>query len=192
MGDLTSNFSYYEFKPHGAPRSWRPNSEYQELLIKELAENLQVVRSELPEGCYMKITSGVRTLSDYNRLINKGYKPSKTSDHNCGVAIPLEKHEKKFKKFGETYNFSVGAADVVAVGMSVKELFNLSVKLYQGGKCNFGQIIYEYDPNDGDEWVHYGNSLKDLFAPQVVSMINRSRFMKSVNGGRSYEIATSV
>jgi len=192
MGDITPNFSYYEFRPHGASKSWRPSSKYQNILITNLAENLQVVRSEIPKGCYMRLTNGVRTLADFSRLENKGYHPSKTSDHNCGVAIKLEKHDRKYKIFGETYNFAVGAGDVIPVGISVKELFNLSVKLTQGGKCDFGQVIYEYDPNDGDEWVHYGGSLKDLFAPQIVDMINRTKFLKSLNGGRTYQVATSV
>jgi len=192
MGDITKNFSYYEFRPNGSTKSWMPSSEYQKILLNELAENLQVIRSELPDGCYMEVTSGVRGLDDYNRLKKLGYKPSKTSDHNCGVSIPLPKHDRKYKKFGETYNFSVGAADIVPVGMPVTDLFNLSVKLTQGGKCDFGQVIYEKDPNSGKEWVHYGNSLKDLFAPQIIDMINRTQFMKTLNGGRNYEIATSV
>jgi len=191
MGDITKNFSYSEFRPKKATKSWMPTSEYQKLLIDELAENLQVVRSEMPSG-YMKITSGVRDKNDYERLKRLGYNPSRTSDHNCGLAIELPKHDRKYKKFGDTYNFAVGAADVVPVGMSAKELFNLSVKLVQGGKCNFGQVIYEKDPNSGAEWVHYGNSLKDLFAPQIIDMINRTQFMKTTDGGRTYSVSTSV
>jgi len=192
MGDITKNFSYYEFRPHGTPKSWLPTSEYQKLLVDTLAENLQTVRSEMPSDSWMKITSGVRTLSDYQRLKNAGYKPSKTSDHNFGVSIPLDKHTSKYKKFGDTYNFSVGAVDVQPSGMSTKDLFNLSVKLVQGNQCDFGQVIYEYDPNTGAEWVHYGNSLAELFTYVIVDMINRTQFMKTLDGGRTYQICTSV
>lgn len=192
MGDITKNFSNYEFRPHGKPRSWVPGSEYQKLLIVNLAENLQVVRSEMPPDSWMNITNAVRELSDFQRLTLMGYKPSKTSDHNCGVAVPLEKYTDKYKKFGDTYNFAVGAADVQSVGFSIKELFNLSVKLTQGGKCDFGQIIYEYDPNRKSEWVHYGGSLDWLFKSPIINMINRTKFMKSTDGGRSYKVATSV
>ena len=192
MGDITRNFSYYEFRPYNAPKSWTPTSEYQKLLIDGLANNLQVVRSEMPPRCWMRITNSVRTLPDYTRLKNKGYNPSKTSDHNCGVSIPLAKHTRKYKIFGDTYNFAVGAADGQSVGMSIKDLFNLSVKLTQGGKCDFGQVIYEYDPNKGNEWVHYGGSLKGLFKDPIIDMINRTQFMKSVDGGRNYEICTSL
>jgi len=192
MGDITKNFSFHEFKPKKATKSWVPTSEYQRALLTQLAENLQVIRSEIPEDCYMRITSGVRTLEDYDRLKKLGYRPSKTSDHYCGVAIPLPKHDRKYKKFGETYNFAVGAADIVPVGMSTEDLFNLSVKLTQGGKCDFGQVIYEKDPSSGAEWVHYGNSLKELFAPQIVDMINRTQFLKTLDGGRTYQISTSV
>jgi hypothetical protein len=192
MGDITKNFSYYEFGPKGSPKAWIPTSQYQKILLDSLANNLQVIRSEIPEGSYMRITSGVRTLSDYNRLKNQGYRPSKTSDHNCGVSIPLASHTNKFKIFGETYNFAVGAADIQPIGISTKELFNLSVRLTQGGKCDFGQIIYEYDPSSKQEWIHYGGSLKELFSEIIIDMINRDKFLKSVDGGRTYQIATSV
>ena len=140
----------------------------------------------------MKVTSGVRVLSDYERLILAGYKPSKTSDHNCGVSIPLEPGTKKFKKFGETYNFAVGASDIFPVGMGVWDLFKLSFRLTKEGMCDFGQIIYEKNPEDGKEWVHYGGSLKELFTEEVIKMINRHKFMKSIDGGRSYSIVNNI
>lgn len=191
MGDITDNFSYYEFRPHHADRSWRPTSKYQALLIKKLAENLQVVREELPPKCYMKITSGVRTLSDYSRLKNAGYRPSKTSDHNCGVSIPLDKTSFKREKFGDTYNFAVGAADVVPVGLSVKTLFNLTVKLVKLGRCDFGQVIYEKGKN-GAEWVHFGASIKTLFCDDIVKLVNRVQFLASFNGGKNYQVCENV
>ena len=108
---ITKNFSFYEFRPKGRPKSWMPTSEFQKRLIVNLAKNLQTVRTALPNGSWIQITSGVRSASDYTRLIKAGYRPSKTSDHNFGNAVQLNTNTAKYKKFGPTYNFSVGAAD---------------------------------------------------------------------------------
>lgn len=192
MGDITKNFSFYEFRPKGQPKTWKPNSFYQKILLENLAKNLQVIRNHTPEGSYMKITSGVRLLSDYERLRNKGYYPSKTSDHNCGVSIKLDKGSHKFKKFGETYNFSIGAADVVPVNLKVWDLFKLSFRLTKESMCDFGQIIYERNPLNGSEWVHYGNSLKPFFNKKIIDLIAKIQFMKSIDGGKSYSIVNSI
>jgi len=192
LGDITKNFSFYEFKPKNEPKSWKPNSYYQKMLITTLAKNLQIIRNKLPSGSYMKVTSGVRLLSDYERLKAAGYRPSKTSDHNCGVAIKLKPDTFKFKKFGETYNFSVGAADIVSVGMSVWDLFKLSFRLTKESMCDFGQIIYEKIPGTEIEWIHYGNSLKHFFSSHIIKMISRQKFLKSLDGGKTYEIIDNI
>lgn len=192
MGDITPNFSYYEFRPKGQPTSWAPNSEYQKILIDKLALNLQIVKSEMPKNSYMKITSGVRLLSDYNRLIDSGYKPSKTSDHNFGVSIPLEKGDKKILKFGETYNFAVGASDIVPVGMKVWDLFKLSFRLIKEQMCDFGQVIYEKNPKNGSEWIHYGNNPSDFFSKEIIKLIDRKKFLQSTDGGNSYSIINNI
>ena len=192
MSDLTKNFSFSEFRPKNSPSTWTPNSIYQKMLIVNLAENLQIVRDKMPTGSYMKITSGVRLLSDYDRLRASGYNPSKTSDHNCGVSIPLINGTKKFKKFGETYNFAIGAADIVSIGMSTWDLFKLSFRLTKEGVCNFGQIIYEKNPTNGSEWVHYGNNLENFYSKKIIDMIGRQKFMKSIDGGTSYSIVNSI
>lgn len=192
MGDITRNFSYYEFRPKGRPKTWKPSNEWRKLLIKNLAKNLQVVRSAMKKGCWMILTSAVRSDADYTRLIKLGYKPSKTSDHNTGLAIRLAAGSRKFKKYGETYNFSVGAGDVVSKGMSVYDLFKLAVKLNKAGKCDFGQIIYEYRPATKKrrkaEWVHFGGSINSLFSPMVVKFLARTKYMKSLDGGKTYSV----
>jgi len=185
MGNITQNFSFYEFRPHDKSKSWLPDNDYQEFLLRILATNLQVVRDKIPDGSYMKITSGVRTPSDYDRLILSGYRPSSTSDHYCGTAINILDYRKR-KKFGSTYNFSVGAADVQPVGITARQLFNLSFRLVKEQMCDFGQVIYEKNPSTGAEWVHYGNSLKKLFSEKIISMIGRIQFMQSIDGGLTY------
>ena len=191
MGDITKNFSYSEYRPKGSPKTWMPESDYQQRLIDNHASNLQVVRNELPDGCYMKITSGVRTESDFDRLIAKGYHPSATSDHYCGNIVPISEYSSKYKKYGPLYMFSVGAADVEPFGIKVYDLFKLSVKLTREGKCDFGQVIYEKDPITGKEWVHYGASIKDIFSSSIVRFIDRTQFMQSLDGGKTYSVVTN-
>jgi len=185
---ITKNFSFYEFKPKGKPRVWLPSSSYQRKLIVNLAENLQIVRSAMPKG-YIQITSGVRSAEDYTRLVKAGYRPSKTSDHNCGNAVPLTINSRKYKKYGPTYNFSVGAADCVSRGFPVYELFRLAQELVNKGKCKFGQVIYEENPRSGAQWVHFGGDPGFVFSERIVAFINRTQFLQSLDGGRSYQVA---
>ena len=191
MGDITPNFSFYEFRPYGKIKSWVPDNDYQEFLLRMLADNLQIIRNNFPIGAFMKVTSGVRTLDDFERLIRAGYTPSSTSDHYCGTAVKTINHVKR-KKFGDTYNFAVGAADIEPVGITAKQLFNLSFRLVKEQMCDFGQVIYEKDPARGKEWVHYGNSLKRILSKEMISRIGRIQFMQSIDGGRSYTEVTSI
>lgn len=192
MGDISKNFSYSEYKPHGASYSWIPDSKYQKLLINNLTKDLQVVRSEMSSGCYMKITSAVRTLSDYHRLKNKGHNPSQTSDHFFGASIKLNKNSKKFSIFGDTYNFASGASDIVAVGMSNWDLFELTFNLVNSGACDFKQVIYEKNETTGVDWIHYGGSIYSLFSPEIVELLKKPKFMKSLDNGKSYSVVNSI
>lgn len=192
MGDITKNFSYYEFKPRTESKSWVPESEYQKILLVNLAENLQVIRNNVPRNSYMRVSSGVRNKNDFDRLTSLGYHPSKTSDHNFGLSVELDENSLKYKKFGRTYNFSVGASDIIAVGMKTWDLFKLSFQLTKEGMCDFGQIIYEKDPNSNAEWIHYGNNPSLFFSEKIVHLINRSKFLKSLNGGRGYSVVDGI
>lgn len=192
MGDITKNFSYWEFKPHKAEKTWRPNSEYQKLLITNLAKNLQIVKDNAPSNCVMNITSGVRDISDFFRLKNSGYNPSTTSDHYCGAPIKIKKINPKYIKFGEVYCFSSGAADITPAGISAWDLFKLAFNLINAGACDFGQIIYEKDPKNGSEWTHFSGSYNNLFSDDIVAIIGRQKILKSVDGGKNYSIVTSI
>lgn len=188
MGDITSNFSYSEFRPYSAPYEWRPSSDYSKMLLDNLAKNLQVIHDALPYNVTMRISSGVRTLSDYNRLVKQGYNPSVKSDHYCGEAVPLEVGSNNYNKYGATYNFAVGAADIVTMGIDIIKLFDLAIRRTIEGKCSFGQVIYEYNPNDKDEWVHFGNDPSLVFSANICAFLNRGKFLKSVDGGKTYSV----
>ena len=186
---ITKNFSFYEFRPKGKSKIWMPPSAYQRRLIVNLAENLQIVRSAMPKKSYIQITSGVRSAEDYKRLVKAGYRPSKTSDHNCGNAVPLAVNSRKYKKYGPTYNFSTGAADCVSRGFLVGSLFILAKELVKSGKCTFGQVIYEENPKTKAKWVHFSVDPSFVFSKKTVAFINRIKFLQSLDGGKSYQIA---
>jgi len=185
---VTNNFSYYEFGPSGCKVTWVPDNEYQKRLIKDLAQNLQVLRdiAKVP----IKIMSGVRSMDDYYRLQGSGYNPSETSDHFCGVAVPIKPTSTKYKKFGSTYNFAVGAGDCIPNGMSVRTFFELAMKAYVDSKVKFGQIIYEKDPVKKVEWVHVSNLYEHYFSSSTVAWLGKTKFMQSVDGGKNYTIAS--
>jgi len=185
---ITKNFSFYEFRPKGKPKSWLPTNEFTKMLITNLTTNLQVVRSVLPKRCWMQITSGVRMPEDYKRLVKVGYKPSTTSDHNFGNSVPLKVNSRKYKKYGPTYSFSVGAADCVSHNLNVRDLFNIACELTKGNKCRFGQVIYEENPKTGAQWVHFGADPTYYFSEKIVQFIGRYPFLVSLDGGKSYQI----
>lgn len=188
---LTKNFSYKEFRPSGTPETWMPENEIQDLMIKIIAGNLQIVRDNLNPFIKMKITSGVRSLEDFIRLKNSGYNPSTTSYHNFGV-VPIEKTDIiKYKKYGAFYPFACGATDVLPVGISVKELFLKAMELVEAGKCRFGQIIHEYTPAQNGkpkmEWVHFGNDPLYFFSKEICNTINKVKFLYTIDGGKNYK-----
>ncbi len=182
MGDITNNFSYYEFRPKGTPRTWKPEFKLQELMIIEMAENLQIVRNALPQT--MTINSGVRVPSDYNRLLLAGYYPSPTSDHFYANAVPIELTNTKRKLFGSYYSYSVGAADVKING-NYSDLFNLAIKLNIEEKVYFGQIILESSPR-GSMWIHFGNDPYKFFSAFMCPLITRTTYLTTTDGGKSY------
>ena len=84
---LTENFALEEF-------SKEKLTEYQIGLLQMLATQLQKLRDGLQEEridpkkpVTIGISSGVRTMADYERLKKKGYHPSRTSDHFCGLQL---------------------------------------------------------------------------------------------------------
>ena len=183
---ITTNFYYSEFRPNGAPENWVPTNDYQALLIRTLAENLQIVRDGVSVG--LTISSGVRSLEDHDRLIQQGASPSKTSDHYCGLSIPLYPYDKDFSKYGSTYNFSIGAADIVPSKISCDDLFKIAINLYKSGKVCFGQIILEKNIQKNKAWVHFSNDPSIFFSPLIVKFILRPRFLSTIDGGKTYSL----
>jgi len=183
---ITKNFSFWEFGPKDCSKSWVPGNEYQKMLITDLAKNLQILRDIAPNKTSISISSGIRTIEDFYRLQNTGYNPSSTSDHFFGAAVPVK--DDKRLKFGDTYNFSVGAADCIPKGISVKSFFKLAMQAFVDSKVKFGQIIYE--KSGKAEWVHLSNSYSNYFSDLVVFWLNKKPFLQSINGGKTYTIAS--
>ena len=183
---ITLNFNFQEFKPYGAPDTWVPESEYQRILIVNLAKNLQIVRSAMQPGCSLSISCGVRTSVDYDRLVASGYHPSETSDHYCGNVVSISPSSPKYKKFGPDYYLSCGAADVIPKGMDIELFFKMAASLTLRGMCKFGQVIYEQDFNKKTKWVHFSNDYSSVFTPSIVSFLGKEKFLTTVDGGMNY------
>lgn len=186
---ITNNFSFWEFGPKGCNRRWMPDNEIQKRLITDLAKNLQVLRDKARRGTSIHISSGIRTVYDYYRLQGQGYHPSLTSDHLCGSAVRISSKSSKHAKFGETYNFATGAADCVVRGMSTADFADMAMREFRKGTVRFGQIIYEKSKKS--EWVHLSNAYENYFSPKIVVWLNKTPFLKSLDGGKTYQVATT-
>jgi len=190
---ITNNFSFWEFGPKGCKRSWVPSNEYQKMMITTLAENIQKLRDganalKKSSNVSIGISSGIRTMADYYRLQGAGYNPSPTSDHFCGMAVPIEAGTAKHVKFGDTYNFASGAADCVVRGMSTYDFFKIAMDQFRLSRAEFGQVIYEKD--EKVEWIHLSNAYENYFSDRIVTWLDKTPFLKSLNGGKTYTVAT--
>jgi len=169
---LTKNFKLSEFI------STDP-TEYQLCLLTILAENLQKVRDLLQiyavdgKTVSIGISSGVRTQADYDRLKAKGYNPSKTSDHFCGLQLDCKP--------------TLGAADIYIKNckLPLKEITSLIITWDREERVDFGQVIYEYNPATKSEWIHLGNDPEQIFSDKVV--VSRKKYLMSLDNGKTYK-----
>lgn len=180
---LSKNFSHGEF----TRKKWENLPKTKQYLLRRLcAYVLQPIRDTLGS---VRITSGVRTQNDYNRLKKAGYHPSATSDHNYGNLAIITPSNRKYKIFGANYNYSVGAADIQIVNFSTWAAFEIICQMNKKGDIDAGQIIYEKSKN-GSEWIHISNSPKavydTLFCNQM--KLNKTMYLTTVDGGKTYRV----
>jgi len=190
---ITKNFSFWEFGPRGCAHNWVPDNEHQKMLVEDLALNLQKLRNEANRirkaNVSIYISSGIRSIADHYRLQGAGFNPAETSDHFFGVSVPVIKGGKHHLKFGDTYNFSVGAADCIISGMNTMAFSRMAMEEHREGVVQFGQIIYEKNPVKKSEWVHLSNAYGNYFSDRIVSWLNKTPFLQSLDGGISYQVA---
>lgn len=168
---LTTNFNVSEFI------SVEP-TDYQLSLLQLLADNLQIVRNKLQDFAVkgktvsIKITSGVRTLDDYNRLKKNGYNPSTTSDHFCG--------------FQQSAKPTLGAADISVNNCTLnhRQIASKIIEWDKSGEVHFGQVIYEYNPSSKSSWVHLGNDWNQIFTKNI--SVSRKKYLMSLDNGKTY------
>lgn len=173
---LTANFKLSEFT------SEQPN-DYQLSLLQLLAENLQLVRDLLQpfavtgKKVSITITSGVRTQADYDRLKAKGYNPSTTSDHFCGLQLQCKP--------------TLGAVDICVNNCTLnhREIAGKIIEWDKAAKVSFGQVIYEYNPATKVSWVHLGNDWKKIFSSKIT--FARAKYLMSLDNGKSYVAYTA-
>lgn len=175
---LTENFTLEEF-------SKEQLTDYQIGLLKVLAVQLQKLRDSLQEEridpkkpVTIGISSGVRTMADYERLKKKGYHPSKTSDHFCGLQLDGKP--------------CLGAADIYVKNcrLNYHDIAKRLIMMDQDAVVRVGQVIWEKNPKTGSEWIHIGNDWTYIFeAPEVVEAINKTRkkYLMSLDNGVTYK-----
>lgn len=187
MGDITKNFSYYEFKPYGATDCWVPVSHYQKLLIITLAHTLQEIRNEL--NVKIRITCGVREATDYLRLKNNGYFPSSISDHYFGNVVPIDVNTHEYVKFGKYYIFSTGAADIQPE-IDLNIAFHKIIEMVKANRIKVKQVILEEGHNT--KWIHISNSSELLFSDSFIkTYLWKDKFLQSNDNGKTYQKVNS-
>jgi len=172
MAKLTANFDLSEFTK-GAEVN-----DYQKSLLQLLANNLQIVRDRLQKysrnskPVSITVSSGVRTMADYERLKKAGHNPSANSDHFCGYQPGTKP--------------TLGAADIKVSNctLSLKDIAKLIIEWDKAGKVHFGQVIYEFNPATEACWIHVGNDWNQIFKEGIV--VSRTKYLMSLDNGRSY------
>lgn len=140
-----------------------------------------------------RITSGLRSSSDRERLIKEGYNPSENSDHDYGQVVKLVSDKKK-ALFGPYYYYSVGAVDFMP-SCGAELLFNAckpyfnksenSIDLPTGGRVRVGQFILE---KGNQFWIHVSNPPKLFFGAPILGAIKRNCFLMSMDNGKTYQL----
>lgn len=178
---LSNDFWLFEFENNGFPKN---PSNIEAYLLLCLVNSLQVLRNNIQK--VITVTDCYRDDKRYLELIKAGYNPSPTSDHFWNQPIELleRQHPKQFKKYGSSYNTSVGATDIVCEG--VKEVFDHMCSERVIYSKLFGQIIYE--KQGVKEWLHLSNNPSVLYSGEAISELGleRDKWLMSVDGGKNY------
>ncbi|MDR3001149.1 MAG: hypothetical protein LBU89_07785, partial [Fibromonadaceae bacterium] len=165
---LTQNFKVKEFLTGPNPPKWDDLSERVQGQIKELANMLQTIRDAVKKP--ISISSGLRTLEDYNRMVKNKLNPSKKSDHFFGQTV-------------DGYSLGLGAVDITCKGMDTIAFYNLILKMKYEGKIKCGQLLLEKNKTF---WVHianhWGNWLKEK--ERESRSLNDNGY--SLNNGKSF------
>jgi len=187
---LSTNFHLSEIT--SLPVSSIPGSRLH-LMLSLCKDILQPIRDFL--GVPVKVTSGMRDMDEYHRLIKKGYYPSETSDHFFGVPVPIRKKYKR-SKYGSLYTLSVGAVDIVPAGGASRAFKRLILNAneedgtitlpFSGGdkKISIGQMILE---KRRSYWIHISNSPLLVYSQGFVDRyLRRTHFLESLDNGQTY------
>jgi len=147
---LTKNFSVKEII--GGNKDWKKYADKTQNMIFAMANMLQFIRDiyERP----VRISSGLRDISDYERMKNNGLNPSPTSDHFYGQDIGCIKGSAAEKKYGAIYKLSVGAADFTVDGFDIIKVYNDLLKYKYDKVLKCGQLLLE---KNNSYWIHIAN-----------------------------------
>ena len=158
---------------------------------------LNPIRQHL--GVPVYITSCLRNEQSYHSLVNRGYHPSKKSDHFAGTPIKLTKQSER-KKFGGFYTFSTFACDLGGdfdhkklcrdLYLTINNLVSEDSPHFIKGLSKEGveQLILETQNKDGKllEWLHISAPLEAFYSEsesKVVRKIKQKhRWLVAVDG----------
>lgn len=166
----------------------------QMFLLKSLCEDvLQPIRNFL--GCRIKVTNGLRTATDRERLKAAGYNVSETSDHDFGETVALSRTS-KIARFGGFYSYSVGAGDIIpacgaeAAYWKLRPYFDpVTGELnLPAQNINVGQLILEHGKT---YWIHASNPATLVYTNVFAQkFLKKSPFLISLDNGRTYQSVT--
>ena len=177
MGNITNSFSYSDFRPSEESVLWMPRNDYQTLLIRTLADNLEGTISRLPSGSRFKIIKA--------KEVSDGSKVSDISECDHLFGDPAESSEELRKKVGDIYYFSVGAVDIVPVNIDILNLYKFMVDLTIRCRVKFGKIILEYGGNNPH--IHVSNDMYEIYGPFISTFMYSKKFIYTTDNGVSYQ-----
>jgi len=184
---LSKNFSLKEFTKLPEQQL----TPVQRFMLKSICEDvLQPIRDFL--GCKIKVTSGLRTGRDRDRLRAAGYNVSETSDHDYGDTVPLNRTD-KIARFGGYYSYSVGAADIMpacgaeAAFWKMRQYFNpVTGELnLPEQRVKVSQLILEHGRT---YWIHVSNPTTLIYSEAFAQkFLKKNPFLISLDNGASYQ-----
>jgi hypothetical protein len=168
--NLSAHFAWHEFA-RGTGLDIRSANTRTIQMATELANTLELIRAYIGNRA-ITINSAIRTPAKQAEIEAAGSNPSPTSDHYYAEnpASPL----------------SVGAADIVASGMTAIDLFNKILEMKYDGMIQTGQVLLE---KHNTWWVHIANPpSKFLNASQLSQRSDSSKNLVaySLDNGRTF------
>lgn len=129
------------------------------------------------------VTSAIRVMEDYERLIAEGKHPSPTSDHFARTPVKTITVEDA-NKYGDFYRFSTFAVDIDGLVdlrelarhayLTIERLIPRTDHRFVNGLVDVKQLIYESHSSESGtvDWIHVSVPREAVFNQNVAGVIN--------------------